>query len=107
MEEIKRRLNKKELDRVQQETTYISKSEKKRQSLALQEIGEKLASLSLEERGKLNLPADLAEALLEHDRIGSREGRRRQRQFIGKLMREMADEQAGKALIEKIRKGNL
>lgn len=65
-----------------------SRSAKKRQSLALQKLGEELAALNPVKRAELNLPEDLADALAHYDSLTDREGKRRQRQFIGKLMRE-------------------
>lgn len=64
-----------------------SKSAKKRESAALQKLGEELAALSPSARADLGLPHDLCEALNMHDRIKDREGARRQRQYIGKIMR--------------------
>ena len=66
-----------------------SRSEKKRQSLALQNMGEELTSLGPQEVKNLDLPADLREALQLYARIGDHEGRRRQMQFIGRVMREI------------------
>ena len=66
-----------------------SRSEKKRQSLALQNMGEELTRLGPQEVKNLDLPADLKEALHLYARIGDHEGRRRQMQFIGRVMREI------------------
>ncbi|WP_411331093.1 ribosome biogenesis factor YjgA [Desulfovibrio desulfuricans] len=66
-----------------------SRSEKKRQSLALQNMGEELTRLGPQEVKNLDLPADLREALQLYARIGDHEGRRRQMQFIGRVMREI------------------
>ena len=66
-----------------------SRSEKKRQSLALQEMGEELTRLGPQEVKNLDLPPDLAEALSLYGRISNHEGRRRQLQFIGRIMREL------------------
>lgn len=66
-----------------------SRSAKKRASAALQKLGEDLARLDPEKRKSLGLPPDLEEALLQHDRLTDREACRRQRQFIGRLMREV------------------
>ena len=65
-----------------------SRSAKKRESAAMQKLGEELCRLAPEERDGLGLSQDLLEALKTHDRIKDREAARRQRQFIGKLMRE-------------------
>ena len=66
-----------------------SRSEKKRQSIALQHMGEELTRLGPQEVKNLDLPADLREALQLYARIGDHEGRRRQMQFIGRVMREI------------------
>ena len=66
-----------------------SRSEKKRQSIALQNMGEELTRLGPQEVKNLDLPAGLREALQLYARIGDHEGRRRQMQFIGRVMREI------------------
>ena len=71
------------------DTLPTSRSEKKRQSLALQNMGEELTRLGPQEVKNLDLPADLREALQLYARIGDHEGRRRQMQFIGRVMREI------------------
>lgn len=71
-----------------EEARRPSKSARKRESLALQKLGEELAAMPQAERAELDLPEELREALDMHDRISDREGARRQRQFIGRLMRE-------------------
>ena len=65
-----------------------SRSSKKRQSLALQALGEELTRLSPAELRHLDLTPDLREALTLYARIRDHEGRRRQMQYIGRLMRE-------------------
>ncbi len=65
-----------------------SRSQKKRDSLALQDIGDALIKLAPGQLAKLPLNEDLREALKLMGRITDNEGRRRQRQYIGKLMRE-------------------
>lgn len=66
-----------------------SRSARKRQSTALQKLGEQLTQLDASARAALPLSADLAEALRLYDRIRDKEGRRRQLQYIGRLMREI------------------
>jgi len=66
-----------------------SRSEMKRRSLALQELGEELTRLGPQEAKALDLPPDLQEALELYARIGDHEGRRRQMQFIGRVMRDL------------------
>ena len=69
----------------------VSRSQRKRDSAALQATGEKLAFLPPARQDKLPLPPDLAEALAAFRSMPGREARRRQLQYIGRLMRE-ADE---------------
>jgi len=64
-----------------------SKSERKREMHALQQLGEKLTTLSAAQLANVPLDDDLREALVDYQRFGSREARRRQLQYIGKLMR--------------------
>ncbi|MCP5264909.1 MAG: DUF615 domain-containing protein [Burkholderiaceae bacterium] len=66
-----------------------SKTQRKHEMHALQALGEKLVPLSAERLAKLPLPPELLEAIELAQRISSREGRRRQLQFIGKLMRRI------------------
>lgn len=65
-----------------------SKSERKREMQALQELGEAIVKLSDGEFASIPLEGTLAEAIGVARRITSHEGLRRQMQFIGKLMRE-------------------
>lgn len=69
-----------------------SKSELKRQMLALQELGKKLLDLTATQLKTLSLDEELLDALAEHKRIKSHEARRRQLQRIGKLMRSRDSE---------------
>jgi ribosome-associated protein len=68
-----------------------SKSALKRQSHDLQSLGLALAALSESRLAATPMPESLRDALLEFRRTRSHEGRRRQLQFVGKLMRT-ADE---------------
>jgi ribosome-associated protein len=69
-----------------------SKTRRKRDAEALQALGEALAELPGEALAPLGLPDRLLQALEDYRRIGSHEARRRQRQFIGKLMRDVDPE---------------
>lgn len=71
-----------------QEEERVSRSRRKRESSALQEVGEKLAALSPARLEALPLPSGLRDALVEFRRISNREARRRHLQYIGRLMRE-------------------
>ena len=68
-----------------------SKSALKRQMHDLQALGQELSELPESRVDKLDLPEALRDALAEYRRTRSHEGRRRQLQFVGKLMRQ-ADE---------------
>jgi ribosome-associated protein len=66
-----------------------SKSARKREMLALQELGEAIVKLSDGELALIPLEGELAAAVTLARRINnSNEGLRRQLQFIGKLMRQ-------------------
>jgi ribosome-associated protein len=66
-----------------------SKSQRKRDVHALQKLGVELVALNKDQLAQFELPERLAEAIAEAQRISNFEGRRRQMQFIGKLMREV------------------
>jgi len=66
-----------------------SKSQLKREMDELQALGKRLVEINDERLASVELPERLREAVLEARRIRSREGRRRQLQYIGKLMREV------------------
>ena len=68
-----------------------SRSEKKRRALDLQRIGEKLAT-SQRLWDTIALPDALHTALYEYLRFTSHEAKRRQLQYIGRLMRELSQE---------------
>ena len=67
----------------------LSKTRKKAQSHALQKLGVELVELSKERLDSMALPEALAQAVREARRITAHEGRRRQMQYIGKLMRDI------------------
>jgi len=71
---------------------FISKSERKRRSTALQDIGARLVKLSREQLARIEMPDELREAVLECRRFTKHEAIRRQLQFIGKLMRDIDPE---------------
>ena len=75
-----------------------SKSQVKREMLALQALGEKLVELSSDQIKKIDMPPKLQEALLFAGTIKKGEARRRQLQYIGVLMRKADPEPIQKAL---------
>lgn len=66
-----------------------SKTDQKRSSDRLQALGERLAAMSESQLSKLPIDEALLKALLDMKRIKAHEAIRRQRQFIGKLMRQV------------------
>jgi len=66
-----------------------SKSARKREAAAAQSLGTKLIDLKESDLRALNLDEKLLEAILLAKRITSRGGLARQRQYIGKLMRDV------------------
>lgn len=76
----------------------ISKSERKRQMLALQKLGEMLVSLSPAQLAKIPLDPVLADAIAEARTLTSHEAKRRQLQYIGRLMRNVDPEPIQTAL---------
>ena len=69
-----------------------SKSQRKREMTALQKLGEQLVDASAERVGRIGIPDDLQNAISECRRIKNHEGRRRQLQYVGKLMRSLDEE---------------
>lgn len=76
-----------ELKREAKGDTDHSKTDRKRESARLQELGEALLTLRADLMARLSLSDRLIDALQQARRIDDFEGRRRQMQFIGKLMR--------------------
>ncbi len=67
----------------------ISKTKRKAEMDALQELGVKLTELPNDKLAKLDLPERLLDAVKETKRITSNGALRRQRQYLGSLMREV------------------
>jgi len=82
-----------ELPHFDDEDERPSRSSFKREAQALQELGEAIVELTDGELATLPLDGDLAEAIAQARRLKSqaktREGFRRQLQYIGKLMRRV------------------
>ena len=77
-----------------------SKTRLKQQSHDLQKLGIALADLSDARLARLDLPERLLDALLEYRNTRTHEGRRRQLQYVGKLMREVDDAPLREAVAE-------
>ena len=77
-----------------------SKSQRKRDMLVLQKLGESLLELAPEQLDRLGLPDDLAEAVRFYHTLKDKEARRRQQQFIGTVMRKIDPEPLRQAMDE-------
>ena len=75
-------------DAGESEEQRLSKSARKREAASLQELGVKLSALPDQEIKALGLPDNLFVALRDLRRLPSHGAQIRQRQYIGKLMRD-------------------
>jgi ribosome-associated protein len=66
-----------------------SKTQRKKAVHELQDLGVELVELSEERLASLDLPERLRDAVMEARRITAHEARRRQLQYIGKIMRRV------------------
>lgn len=82
-----------------------SRSQKKRDSSALQVLGGKLAELPDSALKRLALPPRLDEAIRDYKKLDKHEAKRRQLQFIGALMRETDTDPLARA-VEDMEAGN-
>jgi len=78
-----------------------SKSQLKRESHHLIDVGEEILKLCKEDIQSLDLPDEIEEAVATALKIKSRSGLKRQRQYIGKLLRAI-DSEAIEARLNKI-----
>ncbi|UUM30893.1 ribosome biogenesis factor YjgA [Vibrio japonicus] len=85
----------------EEEIIWVSKSEMKRDMDELQKLGEELVNLKPSVLEKFPLSEDLADAIKDAQRFKN-EARRRQLQFIGKLMRH-EDPEPIQAALDKVR----
>ena len=68
---------------------YKSRSQKKRESTAAQDLGVMLRSLAESELRELDVPEALIQAVGDWKKFPGHEAKRRQMQYIGRLMREL------------------
>lgn len=85
----------------EEETPVVSKTRQKQAMQDLQSLGAELLELSRDQMKRIGLPEELYEAVLEWHRFTKHEAKRRQLQYIGKLMRGLDPEPiaAGLALL--------
>ncbi|MDO3382848.1 ribosome biogenesis factor YjgA [Gilvimarinus algae] len=69
-----------------------SKTQRKREMHALQELGRQLTELKESQLASIELPEEVLTAVREMQRIRQNEAKRRHLQFIGKLMRNVDGE---------------
>lgn len=75
-----------------------SKTQRKKDMIFLQKLGETLVGLSESQLAKIPLPDDLLESIYLVRSLKSHGAKRRQLQYIGRLMREIDPEPIQKAL---------
>ena len=84
---------------------YKSKTEKKKEATALQDLGEKLVKLSNEQLEGIDMLEELFSAVRQAKTIKSHGALKRQMQFIGTLMRKI-DTAPVRNAIDEIEQGN-
>ena len=77
-----------------------SRSQKKRESTALQYVGARLVRMAPSSLAAMRVPDALRKALLEYAGMSSREAKRRHMQYIGRLMREAQEDGSLAPLLE-------
>jgi ribosome-associated protein len=77
----------------EQEYDRPSKSELKRQMTELQKLGEQLVAEPRDRVKRVPMPDQVRDAILMCQTITNHEGRRRQLQFVGKMMRTLNDDE--------------
>jgi len=98
---MQKNMTKQDKNEIRIPSAQPSRSEKKRRMLALQKTGEILIQLSENQLEQIHLPGDLHQAIIEARRLQkNRAAFKRQRQFIGRLMRQMDTEAIEAALTE-------
>lgn len=70
-----------------------SKSQRKRDMTELQDLGAELEALAKDRLARVPMPESLSDAILAARKITSHEGKRRQMQFVGKVMRSLDDDE--------------
>jgi ribosome-associated protein len=69
-----------------------SRTQRKNASLELTQLGEQMVDLRAERLAELALPEQLQDAIVEAKRLKSFGAKRRQAQYIGKILRKLDDE---------------
>lgn len=77
---------------------WVSKTKRKKECDAIQDLGEQLILLKDEELERFDLPDELHNAIIAAKKIRQRGALKRQKQFIGRLMRDVDAEQISQRL---------
>src|SRR5215468_1904557 len=75
-----------------------SKTQRKRESHEMQELGVALVNLNREQLQRIELPEEVRDAVEFAHRVSSHEARRRHFQYLGKLMRQLDAQQVREAI---------
>lgn len=70
-------------------TDFVSKTELKKDCKKIQALGKKISELSLEEISSFNFPEIISKAIKDCKSIKSNVAKKRQIQYLGKLLREI------------------
>lgn len=89
----------------EEEPQRKSRSQKKRESTALQNLGEEIAALPMRVIADFPLSPALLAAFRDLQKIPSHGAHRRQLQYIGRLMRELGDTAPLEEALERYRDG--
>ena len=73
-----------------------SRSAMKREVEALQDLAVAISKLSDRDVSRLNLPEKLSQAILDYRKMKTNGARRRQAQYLGRLMREADPEEVAR-----------
>jgi ribosome-associated protein len=74
-------------EKIEDEEEGPSKTQRKKEMTALQDLGEELCLLNESQLAEVPIPDELREAIAEAQRIRQHGGKKRQMQYIGRLMR--------------------
>ena len=83
----------------------LSKTQKKKEALSLQALGERLVTLSAEQLKNIELPSDMFNAVILAKKLKKHGARLRQMQYIGTLMRKY-DPQPVREALKRMEQGN-
>lgn len=71
---------------------WVSKTQRKQECDSMKELGEKLITLNKEELSHIHMDDELRRAIEEAQRMTSNGALKRQKQYIGKVLRSLNDE---------------